>query len=82
MGNWERLVWNQRDVLLAGFAVTVEVCAIAFVVAIVGGLGMIAIGAGGRLTWNNEAIGLGALPDRLRELSGAQVIAGGGAAIA
>jgi len=38
MGNWERLVWNQRDVLLAGFAVTVEVCAIAFVAAIVGGL--------------------------------------------
>jgi polar amino acid transport system permease protein len=38
MGNWERLVWNQRDVLLAGFTVTVEVCAIAFVGAIVGGL--------------------------------------------
>ena len=38
MGNWERLVWNQRDVLLAGFSVTVEVCAIAFVAAIVGGL--------------------------------------------
>ena len=38
MGNWERLVWNQRDVLLAGLAVTVEVCAIAFVAAIVGGL--------------------------------------------
>lgn len=38
MGNWERLVWNQRDVLLAGFAVTVEVCLIAFVAAIVGGL--------------------------------------------
>src|ERR1700745_3916242 len=38
MGNWERLVWNQRDVLLAGFAVTVEVCAIAFAFAIVGGL--------------------------------------------
>lgn len=38
MGNWERLVWNQRDVLLAGFAVTVEVCAIAFVAAIIGGL--------------------------------------------
>jgi polar amino acid transport system permease protein len=38
MGNWERLVWNQRDALLAGFAVTVEVCVIAFVVAIVGGL--------------------------------------------
>jgi polar amino acid transport system permease protein len=38
MGNWERLVWNQRDVLLAGFAVTVEVCLIAFVAAIIGGL--------------------------------------------
>ncbi len=38
MGNWERLVWNQRDVLLAGLAVTVEVCVIAFVAAIAGGL--------------------------------------------
>src|ERR1700674_3916921 len=38
MGNWERLVWNQRDALLAGLAVTVEVCAIAFVAAIAGGL--------------------------------------------
>jgi polar amino acid transport system permease protein len=38
LGNWERLVWNQRDVLLAGLAVTVEVCIIAFVAAIVGGL--------------------------------------------
>jgi polar amino acid transport system permease protein len=38
MGNWERLVWNQRDALLAGLAVTVEVCLIAFVAAIVGGL--------------------------------------------
>ena len=38
MGNWERLVWNQRDVLLAGLGVTVEVCAIAFVVAVIGGL--------------------------------------------
>src|SRR5262249_21592217 len=38
MGNWERLVWNQRDALLAGFAVTVEVCVIAFAAAIVGGL--------------------------------------------
>ncbi len=38
MGNWERLVWNQRDVLLAGLSVTVEVCAIAFVAAVVGGL--------------------------------------------
>jgi polar amino acid transport system permease protein len=38
MSNWERLVWNQRGVLLQGLAVTVEVCLIAFVVAIVGGL--------------------------------------------
>jgi polar amino acid transport system permease protein len=38
VGNWERLVWNQRDVLLAGLAVTVEVCLIAFMAAIVGGL--------------------------------------------
>ena len=38
MSNWERLVWNQRDVLLQGLAVTIEVCLIAFVVAIVGGL--------------------------------------------
>jgi polar amino acid transport system permease protein len=40
MGNWERLVWNQRDVLLAGLGVTVEVCAIAFVIAVVGGLAL------------------------------------------
>ena len=40
MGNWERLVWNQRDVLAAGFAVTLEICAIAFVAAIVGGLAL------------------------------------------
>ena len=40
MGNWERLVWNQRDVLLAGLGVTVEVCAIAFIAAIVGGLAL------------------------------------------
>jgi polar amino acid transport system permease protein len=38
MGNWERLVWNQRDALLSGLAVTVEVCVIAFAAAIVGGL--------------------------------------------
>jgi polar amino acid transport system permease protein len=38
MGNWERLVWNQRDALMAGFAVTVEVCVIAFLAAIVGGI--------------------------------------------
>ena len=40
MGNWERLVWNQRDVLLAGLGVTVEVCAIAFIAAIAGGLAL------------------------------------------
>jgi len=38
MGNWERLVWNQADALLAGLAVTVQVCLISFVCAIVGGL--------------------------------------------
>jgi polar amino acid transport system permease protein len=38
MGNWERLVWNQRDALLSGLAVTVEVCVISFVCAIAGGL--------------------------------------------
>src|ERR1700719_189299 len=38
MGNWERLVWNQRDAPLLGVAVTVEVCVIAFAVAILGGL--------------------------------------------
>ena len=40
MGNWERLVWNQRDVLLAGLGVTLEVCAIAFIAAIAGGLAL------------------------------------------
>jgi len=38
MGNWERLVWNQRYVLLDGLLVTIEVCLIAFAAAIVGGL--------------------------------------------
>jgi polar amino acid transport system permease protein len=38
MGNWQRLVWNQRDVLLAGIVVTIKVCAIAFVVAVLVGL--------------------------------------------
>src|SRR5215475_9611480 len=38
MGNWERLVWNQRDVFIAGFVVTIEVCLIAFAFAILGGL--------------------------------------------
>jgi len=38
MGNWERLVWNQRDALLSGLNVTLEVCLISFAGAIVGGL--------------------------------------------
>jgi polar amino acid transport system permease protein len=38
MGNWERLVWNQREALLAGLTVTIEICAIAFVLAVVGGM--------------------------------------------
>lgn len=38
MSNWERLVWNQRDALLQGLAVTVEICLIAFLLAILGGL--------------------------------------------
>lgn len=38
VGNWERLVWNQRDVLLAGLGVTVEICLIAFAAAVGGGL--------------------------------------------
>lgn len=40
MGNWERLVWNQRDALAAGLQVTIEVCFIAFAFAIVGGLAL------------------------------------------
>jgi polar amino acid transport system permease protein len=40
MGNWERLVWNQRELLLKGLVVTVEVCLIAFAFAIVAGLAL------------------------------------------
>ena len=40
MGNWERLVWNQREALLAGLSVTIEVCVIAFACAIAGGLAL------------------------------------------
>jgi polar amino acid transport system permease protein len=43
MGNWERLVWNQRELLLKGLVVTVEVCLIAFAVAIVAGLALCVI---------------------------------------
>jgi polar amino acid transport system permease protein len=35
---WRRLVWNQRAVYLDGFIVTLEICAIAFAVAVVLGL--------------------------------------------
>jgi len=38
MGNWERMVWNQRHLLLDGLVVTLEICLIAFAAAIVGGL--------------------------------------------
>jgi polar amino acid transport system permease protein len=38
MDNWERLVWNQRDALLSGLTVTIEVCLISFACAILGGL--------------------------------------------
>ena len=38
MGNWERLVWNQREALASGLLVTVEICAIAFVIAVLGGI--------------------------------------------
>jgi len=38
MGNWQRLVWNQRDALMNGLVVTIHVCAIAFVLAVLGGL--------------------------------------------
>lgn len=38
MGNWERLVWNQRDVLLDGLLVTLEICALSFAAALAGGL--------------------------------------------
>jgi len=38
MSNWERLVWKQSDVLMQGLVVTMEVCALAFAMAIAGGL--------------------------------------------
>lgn len=34
------MVWNQRDALLQGFLVTIEICVIAFVAAIVAGLAL------------------------------------------
>ncbi len=38
MDIWQRLIWNQRGLYLEGFIVTVEICAIAFVVAVVAGM--------------------------------------------
>ncbi|MGJ7506331.1 amino acid ABC transporter permease [Variovorax sp. GT1P44] len=38
MSNWQRLVWDQRDAFAAGFQVTLEVCAVSFVFALLGGL--------------------------------------------
>jgi polar amino acid transport system permease protein len=38
LGNWERYVWNQRELLFDGFLITVHICLIAFVAAIIGGL--------------------------------------------
>jgi polar amino acid transport system permease protein len=38
VGNWERLVWNQRDALLSGLGITLEICLYAFVGAVLGGL--------------------------------------------
>jgi polar amino acid transport system permease protein len=35
---WRRLIWNQRAVYLDGFIVTIEICAIAFAVAVALGL--------------------------------------------
>jgi polar amino acid transport system permease protein len=38
VSNWERLVWQQREALLQGLTVTVEICLITFVAGVVGGL--------------------------------------------
>jgi polar amino acid transport system permease protein len=38
VGNWERLVWNEREALMSGLGVTIEICALALVGAVVGGL--------------------------------------------
>ena len=35
---WRRLIWNQRAVFLDGLVVTIEICAIAFVIAVALGL--------------------------------------------
>jgi polar amino acid transport system permease protein len=38
MGNWQRLVWDQHDALLNGLVITIEICLIAVVFAVLGGL--------------------------------------------
>ncbi len=40
MGNWQRLVWDQRELFWAGFQVTLQVCAVSFVCALAGGLAL------------------------------------------
>lgn len=40
MNNWERLVWNQRDALIDGLRITVEISALAFGFAVVCGLAL------------------------------------------
>jgi polar amino acid transport system permease protein len=44
MSNWQRLVWNQREALLAGLGVTVEACAMAFAFAVVFAAAWLALG--------------------------------------
>lgn len=38
MGNWQRLVWNQHNALFNGLCVTIEICLIAVIFAVLGGL--------------------------------------------
>jgi len=38
MNNWQRMVWDQRELFLQGFAVTLQVCLVAFACALAGGL--------------------------------------------
>lgn len=38
MNNWQRMVWDQRELFMQGFAVTLQVCAVSFACALVGGL--------------------------------------------
>jgi polar amino acid transport system permease protein len=38
LGNWQRLVWDQREAFISGFQVTLQVCAVSFACALAGGL--------------------------------------------